>query len=158
MRINRLSTDVNPWIDVIERAVTPVFTILIAGFVAYISRLQWKTNREKLRLDLYERRFDIYMRVFEFQSALLFWGGGPEQIALQAPFLRALQESRFMFPEKSGAYKFLIEFNGHAFHVVNYQSAWDAWGESCPKNERNSPWLATSMSIGYSRLRGSSRS
>ena len=112
-----------------ERATTAIATIIIAVYVATISRRQWRTNQEKLRLDLYERRFDIYMRVFDFHGALLFWGDKPEQVALQAPFLRALQESRFMFPEKSGVYAFLKEFNGHAFHIVTYQSAWESWGD-----------------------------
>lgn len=41
--------------------VTSLITLGIAIFVAYYGYLQFKTHKEKLRLDLYDRRFEIYV-------------------------------------------------------------------------------------------------
>jgi len=51
------------WIYVFNALLTPV----IAGVVAYIAYQQHKTNRDRLRLDLYDRR----LKVFEGLMVLL---------------------------------------------------------------------------------------
>lgn len=40
--------------------ITSVITLGIAIFVAYYGYLQFKIHKDKLRLDLYDRRFEIY--------------------------------------------------------------------------------------------------
>lgn len=108
-------------------AISAGTTTTVAIYVAKISRRQWKTNQEKLRLDLYNHRFDIYLRVFDFYQALLEWKGTPEQVALQKPFMRALRESRFMFPDDSGVYPFLNEFCNHALRLTNFEQSRNAF-------------------------------
>jgi hypothetical protein len=108
----------NFWIDATMRALTTIATIAVAGYVALISKRQWKNNQEKLRLDLYQHRFGIYQRVLEYHWALLEWEGKPEQLALRGPFVAAFCESKFMFPKASGVYEFLSEFNLHAFRIA----------------------------------------
>jgi hypothetical protein len=91
------------------KIVTPVATLCIAAFVAIIGFNQWRISREKLRLDLFNRRFDIYLRVLDYYGALLKEGGGPttEQTV---SFLKAVRESRFIFPKVSEVHRFLEEF------------------------------------------------
>ncbi len=113
------------------RMASAVGTLSIAAIVATIQRAQWKTNQEKLRLDLYAKRFDIYMRTLDFHNALLEWKDEPEQIALIAPFYRAFRESRFLFPESAGVYRFMEEFSQHAFHITYFREVRDAsWAAS----------------------------
>lgn len=50
-----------------------IATVAIAIYVAFVGTFQWITAREKLRLDLYDRRFDVYARTVEFMQSLMFW-------------------------------------------------------------------------------------
>ncbi len=120
------------WADIILRAITAAAATAVACYVAVISKRQWKTNQEKLRLDLFQRRFDIFVRVLEFHWALLEWKDGPEQQALRGPFVKAFCESKFMFPEESGVYEFLREFNQHAFRITGFKSLSDQMRDVMP--------------------------
>ncbi|MGD0522125.1 MAG: hypothetical protein ABSA48_12780 [Terracidiphilus sp.] len=111
----------NPWVNVVSEAIFACATTIVAIYVAIISRRQWKTNHEKFRLDLYSRRFEIYLRVLEYFQELVQWDGSPKQISLQRPFIKAYAESKFMFPPESGIYAFLKEFGEHAFHIIKFE-------------------------------------
>jgi hypothetical protein len=104
------------WIDVLKWLVplgTSIVTAIIAVIVAIITYQQWRTNREKLRLDLYNRRFEVYLRCLDLYQEVI---EGKPQLRLdsQTPFTRAFRESRFLFPTSSGVYKVLQEFNREA--------------------------------------------
>ena len=103
----------NCWIELIVRIVpivTAVATVIVAIYVGWISRQQSKTNQEKLRFDLYQRRFEIYLRVLDFHFAI--WQQDEPKLALlHVPFMKAFWESKFLFPEESGIYDFLDEYN-----------------------------------------------
>ena len=98
----------------------PVLTMLIAASVALIAYYQWKTNREKLRLDLYQRRFEIYLRVLDFHFAI-WQQDEPKLDLLHVPFMKAFWESKFLFPEKSGIYDLLDEYNLRTSRVRVYR-------------------------------------
>jgi hypothetical protein len=117
----------NPWFAVAISAISAVSTTIVAVYVAVISRRQWKTNQEKLRFDLYDSRFEIYLTVLNFYQALALWDGSAEQIALQMPFLRAYQESMFLFPPESGVYQLLTEFQSHAYNITQYERFRSIW-------------------------------
>jgi len=127
-----MNTCVAPWIDIGLKVLTAVAATTVAAYVARISWRQWKNNQEKLRLDLYERRFDIYMRVLDFHRELIAWNDTDAQKSSQQPFIRAVRESRFLFPESSGVYAFLEEFSSHAFYITNFRSARQGWGPAFP--------------------------
>jgi hypothetical protein len=46
------------WVEEVEKVVTPLATVLVACYVSQISKRQLRQAEEKLRLDLYNRRFD----------------------------------------------------------------------------------------------------
>src|SRR6185437_1639467 len=104
---------------------TPIATTTIAAAVAIIGLQQWRISREKLRLDLFNRRFDVYMRVLDLYQELLLWKGTDEQRSLFVPFIKAMRESRFIFPKKSGVYPFLEDCHKRAFYVIHYEEARD---------------------------------
>jgi hypothetical protein len=104
-------------------AIQSVATVCIATFVAVIGFLQWRISREKLRLDLFNRRFDIYLRVLNYHLALSRSQNSPEQLEELEPFIKAIRESRFMFPTKSGVRKFLEDFQARANEVVNFTAS-----------------------------------
>ena len=84
------------------RVGTGLVTTTIAVLVYIITRRQATTAKEKLRLDLYEKRFAIYMRTLDFFDALVSWKDTEEQKTLIAPFYRSYREARFLFPDSSG--------------------------------------------------------
>jgi hypothetical protein len=109
------------WTEFALRLTVPVATVLVAAFVAAITWFQWKTNREKLRLDLYQRRFEIYLRVLDFHVAL-WQQDEPKLDVLHVPFMKASWESKFLFPKESGIYDFLDEYNLRTARVRVYRT------------------------------------
>jgi hypothetical protein len=141
---------INEWIPPGLQALTAIAATIVAIFVARISRLKWLTAREKLRLDLYERRFVIYERALDFAGALQLWDGTPEQVVLQGPFIKAFRESRFLFPANSGVHQFLREFHEHAFRIINFrnltelaQSDQDLWIKYSKERDASAGWMLT---------------
>ena len=90
------------------------FATLVAGLVVIIAAgiAWWSVQRQiratqeieaaKVRLDLYNRRFQIFVSIFDFYEALIGWEGTPEQREAQARFFRAYQELGFLFSKESG--------------------------------------------------------
>ncbi len=148
------------WADIVLRVITATAATVVAAYVAIISKRQWKTNQEKLRLDLFQRRYDIFLRVLEFHWALLEWKDEPQQLALRGPFVKAFCEAKFMFPEESGIFEFLGEFNLHAFRITNFKSASDPIRDVMPAeflklaNERtqDANWILGSMDTLLAKL------
>jgi len=116
---------INCWVDTITKVLTPLATILVAGYVAFISWRQWKNSQQELRLDLYQRRFEIYLRVIEFHLAFMQWQDEPKLTELHGPFMKAYCESKFLFPKESGIYGFLDEYNLHTSRVRVYKNRGD---------------------------------
>lgn len=59
--------DVSQVIDVAKALLTPA----IAVVTAYIAWQQWRTNRQKLALDLYDRRVSVYEQVKKILSIVM---------------------------------------------------------------------------------------
>ena len=121
----------NCWIELIVRIVpivTAVATVIVAIYVGWISRQQWKTNRKKLLFDLYQRRFEIYLRVLDFHFAI-WQQDEPKLDLLHVQFMKAFWESKFLFPEESGIYDFLDEYNLRTSRVRASKSGIEPLGD-----------------------------
>ncbi len=103
--------------------VISVVSILFAGAA-------WWISREKLRLDLYNRRFDIYSRALDLLHALETWNPTTSEInahslqdspdlakALKA-FTKASRESQFLFDDESGIPKRLEQLHSDAIAII----------------------------------------
>lgn len=74
-------------------------TIIIGLIAVFIAWRQYVTARQKLRLDLFNRRFDIYKQVVELME-LGVTTAPPAQIAEGlAKFATISLEAKFLFPE-----------------------------------------------------------
>jgi len=99
-----------------------IATVVIAVYVSFIGTLQWITARQKLRLDLYNRRFDVYLVAFDFMQALMMWSSisieerRPKRIA----FIRAVRESRFLFADNLRIPNLLEEIEKRSFKVTGF--------------------------------------
>jgi hypothetical protein len=104
------------------KATEEIATVVIAVYVSFIGTLQWITARQKLRLDLYNRRFDVYLATLDFMQALTMWSSisteerRPKRIA----FIRAVRESRFLFADNLRILDLLEEVDKRSFKVTGY--------------------------------------
>lgn len=93
----------------------------IAVFVAGVAFQQWQTNRHKLKLDLYNRRFEVYTNTISFFQALMDLNNGePEEsfTKVHRSFIRSYKESQFLFGKKSKVYELLEELHLESFKVI----------------------------------------
>ena len=82
---------------------------------------------EKLRLDLYDRRFEIFDSIFDFYDAMISWSGTIEQKQARQRFFRAYQESGFLFTQESGIPDLLKSLNEDANKVIGYKEHRDSY-------------------------------
>jgi hypothetical protein len=90
---------------------------------AEIAQQQADLAREKLRHDLYNRRFEIFTSLFDFYSAMILWKEAPtpEQQAARQRFFRASEEAVFLFPKDSGIPDLLKTLNDEGMKVIGYK-------------------------------------
>ncbi len=116
-------------------AVEGVATVFIAIYVAYIGRMQWVTAREKLRLDLYNRRFDVYLSALDFMQSLMMWADIPpdQRMPKLIQFIRAMRESRFLFADDPSILRLLEQFHGHSFKIIGFEEELKKYIRVLPK-------------------------
>ena len=104
------------------RIIEGIATVVIAVYVASIGTFQWLTARDKLRLELYDRRFEVYASALDFMQALMMWSSIPveERLQKRIAFIRASRESRFLFADDHRIVCLLDEFNTRSFKVTGY--------------------------------------
>lgn len=115
--------DAAPWVAIAVSVASVFFT----GFA-------WRTTHQKLRLDLYNKRFDVYSRTLDFYHALSEWGrptdsemastslqDSPELRAAQKAFIKASREAGFLFDKDSGIQKRLEQMHYDTMGVIGYK-------------------------------------
>lgn len=90
----------------------------IAAATWLIARRQVVASEEKLRLDLYERRFAVYSRAVDFFQALTMWQSSPSDQESLRLFVKSKLEASFLFPPDSGITQSLEEMYTGAFKVI----------------------------------------
>lgn len=95
--------------------------ILISLLVAWIAGQQSRISKEKLRLDLYEKRFAVYENSLAFYQVLI---GGKKLISsgsfpvLQNNFIKSYRESQFLFRDDSKIFELLGEIHTQSFQIT----------------------------------------
>jgi hypothetical protein len=110
--------------------VLSVMAILIAVASACFAGATAWMSREKLRLDLYNRRFNVYSQTLDFYHALLEWKptelekaetslrDSPELRTTQRAFIKASREAGFLFQDESGIQKQLEEMHSDSIGII----------------------------------------
>lgn len=97
--------------------VTP---IVISMAVAWIGYLQYRTNRYKLKLDLYNRRFAVYEKALELFQA--YYSEDKANLTTsKEKFIRFYRESIFLFGEDSDVYKRLTELKDTLYFLIDFK-------------------------------------
>ena len=88
---------------VLLNALTPMFsflgTLAIGGVAAYIAHGQWRTNRDKLKLDLYDRRLAVYEATMKYVLGLS--GNAVVDAEQMHQFFVATRQATFLFDDAS---------------------------------------------------------
>jgi hypothetical protein len=85
-------------------------TTIMSGIALVISAFAFFVASEKLRLDLYNKRFEVYQRTVKFYLAMFAKDKDSEALAmLRRDFIIASREAQFLFSPKSGVYDLLVK-------------------------------------------------
>ena len=100
-------------------------TAFIALLVAIISFQQWRVSKAKLKLDLFDRRYEIFMRTWKILSEAVGKGTRAEQYGLGTPFNNFLPEAKFLFGKE--VFHYLDEVSNkwvrlHAIEAMEHTS------------------------------------
>ena len=93
------------WLGMVEEIIKVfggLLTPLIALIAIYIAYQQHKTNRDKLRLDLFEKRYAIYKGIQKFLTLILRAGKTNYEELMQ--FNGETQDATFLFRDEIPAY------------------------------------------------------
>ncbi|MBU9163590.1 hypothetical protein [Burkholderia multivorans] len=121
----------------IASLITAIPTILISACVAWIAYQQHRTNREKLRLDLYDRRFGVYTASIDFYHVLSSYDESNEQHReAHRSFVKAVRESRFLFGHDSEIVSLLEEMHTRAARIMGYKTHGKELRDSDPNESR----------------------
>lgn len=121
--------DFNDWVALADI----LLKTIISGGVGWIGWLTYKTNSDKLKLDLYNRRLNLYTSAYDvfFTSILSTDPLSEENKAAALTFTKHASEAGFLFGRESEVFRlaglFLDEMHK-------------------PVKERNYPWLLAQMS------------
>ena len=99
--------------------------ILVGAFVAWVAYWQLKVNRDKLRLELYNRRFDVYSKTLDFYQVMRNYDGNfkteDSVKTSQRAFIKASRESQFLFDKESCVFDILNEMNQRTSRMYTYK-------------------------------------
>ncbi len=94
----------------------------IAVLGAVIAFLQSRIARNKLKLDLFDRRFAVYDKTVLYYQAYHSSGSDPDAVSIAAgEFIRAYRESRFLFGPDSEVYKAMTKVKDTLSFLVGYE-------------------------------------
>ena len=118
--------------------------ITISCAVAYVAWQQWKTARDKLQLDRYEKRFRIYNATTDFISAVAWDMSGKIGQEEVVKFDIAQREAYFLFAGNNDLLKFLDELRQKAQDLAlwNEQAKGQGVGsEASKEREKLNNWF-----------------
>lgn len=98
-----------------------IFPLIVSVAVGFIGWFQFKINKHKLRLDLYNRRFSVYEKTLSYFQSYYSRSHVPESTASSASeFIRAYRESIFLFGADSAVHKKLTELKDTLGFLIQF--------------------------------------
>jgi hypothetical protein len=123
-------------------AILGILSLINAGVVTYLVCQQFRLSKEKLKLDLFERRFAVYKGVQIFLEKIL--QAGHVEMEMVKDFWTATQVATFLLGEEIPAYIKEIENKGVEACKVN-----EEFRELTTGSERNTLILQHTKLIGW---------
>lgn len=109
-------------------AISTCFIGVITSIIAYS---QMKIASAKVKLDLYERRFSVYVAALNFYQAL--GKIQPEEIVKSAcELIKASREAKFLFKEDDGIQEILDEMQSNSEKILIHINQLNIYGVASP--------------------------
>lgn len=91
---------------------------VMAVFLAYIAYQQMVTNKRRLNLDLYSKRFSVYTDVVRFHQEL-----AEERLSQETHrnFIASKEASRFLFSKDSSIFELLQLMHTESFKIIGFK-------------------------------------
>ncbi|MBE9490987.1 MAG: hypothetical protein IMY67_11875 [Bacteroidetes bacterium] len=91
---------------------------IMAIFLAYIAWQQMLTNKNKFKLDLYNKRFEIYTDTLKFYQELM-----TEEVtkSTHMNFINSKEASMFLFSQEPSIYKLLEQMHSESFKIIGFK-------------------------------------
>lgn len=109
------------WTAYLSALLTPI----VGFFGALIAYLQWRIARNKIKLDLYEKRFAIYEATLLFYQKVMACTAETIKTddfnIAQKNFIKASREAQYLFSTESGIFKLLEEWHTRSFKVIGFR-------------------------------------
>lgn len=86
-----------PGATIIAASVAGTIAVIFSKAQRDIAFQQKEIAKEKLRLDLFDKRYKIYANLFEYYNAILSWSGTDEDQAISRRFFLSTKEANFLF-------------------------------------------------------------
>lgn len=93
--------------------------IIMAIFLGYIAYQQMRTNRDKLKLDLYNKRYEIYTDTLKLYHELNESEGSTTETLRK--FIDSKEASKFLFSNDESIYNILNEIHKNSFKINAYK-------------------------------------
>ena len=138
-------------IPILFRVVSLLLSAAIASAAWLIARRQAIASEEKLRLDLYDKRFQVYSRAFDFLQALMLWSNSNEDRQTLRLFVKAKSESQFLFPD-SEIPELLDRMYHDAFKVIGLKGDGKELAACDPKFHKESMGALPAFASGVGEL------
>jgi hypothetical protein len=104
-------------IQIVQALGPMVVALVVAAIAGLIAYRQWKTAHDKLRLDLFDKRFNIYRAYFRASAAAL--GRWPDRHDVLAQFTSLKGQSKFLFGTEAA--KFIEEAMLEIAGLISHQ-------------------------------------
>lgn len=107
--------------------------IVIALASAVFAGFAWWTTKQELRLNLYNKRFEVYSRTLDMFHAIEGWEPTPAEksatsledssgfFETQKAFIKASREAGFLFGKNSDAQKLLVQMSADVIGIIGYK-------------------------------------
>ena len=105
-------------------AVLPIFISVILGFIAY---QQMRINRNKLKLDLYNKRFEVYLSALSFYQEVTSDGPSKE---CHRDFINKKESAYFLFSKNKIIYDLLNKMHNESFKISAFRTGADELRDS----------------------------
>lgn len=142
---------------ILELTKTLIFPTAVTIFLAYLAYQQMRINKQKLKLDLYNKRFEIYTDTLKFYQELI-----GEEISKEThlKFINSKEAALFLFSTDPEIYKILDELHAKSFKVSGFKknyknlvNAPDVMLEANNEMQQALSWTMEKMPILQKRLR-----
>lgn len=119
------------WIDLVSIFSTPVISIVTALFASYIAWRQFQTAKNKLKLDLFDKRYAVFEKITGFIASPIINDNLKSKDIVN--YLRDINSAKFLFEDNKDVINYLDMLREKATElIILKQNESEALGKGDP--------------------------